>query len=142
LKKHALILALFVVLIAGCTDKSGTSSTTPTGDEHAQHVQAAAADTNGTYTLDAKVHKEGDSYVLEVQTNLKLSEDHYNQTAIEGEGHIHYYLNETLIGPIKSLEPLTLTGLQSGTNVIRLVLATNNHGESYNAEKTITFDND
>ncbi|MBD8498013.1 hypothetical protein [Paenibacillus arenosi] len=96
--------------------------------------------TNKPYWLDASVEDEDDQYYLTIRTNLKLSIKNYNGPPVEGEGHIHFYLNGTLIGPIVDKKPFLLSNLVEGKNKIKLVLAQNNHWETYGVVEELTVE--
>jgi PBP1b-binding outer membrane lipoprotein LpoB len=94
------------------------------------------------YKLEASVVQRAEQYVLDVDTNLNLSADKYAQSHHEGEGHIHFYMNGRLIGPLLNNGPtaISLTLLQKGENTVKLVLAGNNHAEdAYKLTKEVTF---
>ncbi|TVX89671.1 hypothetical protein [Paenibacillus agilis] len=94
------------------------------------------------YRLNASVEEDDDQYILRIRTNLRLSIKNYNGPPVEGEGHIHFYLNGKLIGPIVDKKPFKLTNLVEGKNKIRLVLAQNNHWETYGVVKELTVEKD
>jgi hypothetical protein len=121
-KKIAIAMTA-AALLAGCS--SGNDSA---GDEG--------------YKLDAEVVQRAEQYVLDVDTNLNLSAEKYAQNHHEGEGHIHFYLNGQLIGPLLNNGPtaISLTLLNKGENTVKLVLAGNNHAEdAYKLTKEVTF---
>ena len=112
---------LIPMLIAGCSGSGEAGSSEP-------------------YRLDATITQRAEQYVLDVDTNVKLSADSYAQHHEAGVGHIHYYLNGTLIGPLLNDGPTALAGLPRGENTIKLALAGNDHSEgSYNLVKVLTF---
>ncbi|MCR8844559.1 hypothetical protein NQ117_12785 [Paenibacillus sp. SC116] len=92
------------------------------------------------YWLDASVEDDDDQYTLRIRTNLKLSIKNYNGPPVEGEGHIHFYLNGNLIGPIVDKKPFLLSNLVEGKNTIKLVLAQNNHWETYGVVEELTLE--
>ncbi|WP_051217378.1 hypothetical protein [Paenibacillus assamensis] len=96
--------------------------------------------TQKPYWLDANVEDEDDQYYLTIRTNLKLSIKNYNGPPVEGEGHIHFYLNGNLIGPIVDKKPFLLSNLTEGKNTIKLVLAQNNHWETYGVVEELTVE--
>ncbi|MEW9699506.1 hypothetical protein [Paenibacillus sp. SI8] len=124
-------ICLVFVGVVGCGgNPAAGASKVANASPHDQHTQQPAkAGQAAKYSLDATVSKENDSYILKVTTNLKLSSEHYEGAPVDGEGHIHFYLNGTLVGPIKDTAPYPLQGLQKGTNKIKLALAENNHTE-------------
>jgi len=83
------------------------------------------------YYLDAFIVTiNGDKY-LQLLTNLKLTDNNYGGAPVAGEGHVHYYLDGQITGPITGKKLFKLTNLHQGTNKIRLVLAENNHVEDF-----------
>jgi len=120
-RKSMCAFLLIPMLVAGCSGSGG-------------------ADNGGPYRLDATITQRAEQYVLDVDTNVKLSADSYAQHHEAGVGHIHYYLNGTLIGPLLNDGPTALAGLPRGENIIKLALAGNDHSEgSYNLVKELTF---
>jgi hypothetical protein len=157
LKRYLILFSILqiVVVLVGC--ENGNNTTSPTNkesyeasasphDQHAAQPETIAPTTSSIpnkekkYSLDASVYKENDSYYLKVSTNLKLSSEHYEGSPVDGEGHIHFYLNGILVGPIKDTAPYLLQSLQEGKNIINLVLAENNHTESLGAFKELSIE--
>ncbi|WP_127530986.1 hypothetical protein [Paenibacillus kobensis] len=89
---------------------------------------------NKQYSLDARVEKIDGEYYLKLFTNLKLTDNNYGGAPVAGQGHVHYYLDGQITGPITSKKLFKLTNLHQGTNKIRLVLAENNHVEDFGSE--------
>lgn len=146
MKRRLLVLsAALAVVMAGCSggragEASEAAASGHEGHETESPTPAASPEQKTEYTLDASVEKRGDGYYLMIETNLKLSEENYGRAAVEGEGHIHFYLNGSLKGPITDDAPFLLEGLEEGENKIRLVLAHNNHSVSYGVSKELTVE--
>ncbi|MBH5316224.1 hypothetical protein I6N90_00180 [Paenibacillus sp. GSMTC-2017] len=68
-----------------------------------------------------------------MRTNLKLTDNNYGGAPVAGEGHVHYYLDGNITGPITSKKLFKLTNLHEGTNEIKLARAQNNHAEDFGA---------
>jgi hypothetical protein len=150
-KKVALFTStLMIILLAGCGGQTPSPNTEAAASAHDQHTvpQTSKAAPSSSpkqqvkYSLDASVDKEEGGYYLKVETNLRLSSEHYEGAPVDGEGHIHFYLNDLLVGPIKDTNPYLLSILQPGTNTIRLVLAENNHTESFGVSKVLRVEKD
>lgn len=156
--KWTFIILLLVVFISlGCS----STSTGELNDHEGEHdhvkegeeIEAAGETTDAVepepasepepepYSLEIAVQLEGDNYVLTFQTDLILSEENYEGDHVEGEGHIHYFRNNRLVGPITDNEPLLLERLVEGENVIRLDLAKNDH-TSYRVSREVRFMNE
>jgi hypothetical protein len=146
-----LSLSLIFVISVGCennkTSMMDKSANNTKASPHGQHAvqqekvvpASSIPNTEAKYSLDASMYKENNGYTLKVSTNLKLSSEHYGGTPVDGEGHIHIYLNDVLIDPIMDTSPYLLPNLQ-GKNTIKLVLAENNHSESFNVSKELSIE--
>ncbi|GKU78891.1 hypothetical protein [Paenibacillus sp. L3-i20] len=89
------------------------------------------------YFLKARVLTiKGEKY-LKLTTNLKLTDKNYGGAPVAGAGHVHYYLDDQITGPITNKNLFKLTNLHEGTNKIRLVLAQNNHMEDFGAKAIV-----
>ncbi|MGA1872051.1 MAG: hypothetical protein ACMUHY_00130 [Thermoplasmatota archaeon] len=78
------------------------------------------------------MHATGYGGMLNMQIgvmNLTLSED-YGGSNVPGEGHVHLYINDALIGPYSS-EWINLTDLPEGDHIFRLELRNNDHSMLY-----------
>lgn len=137
------LLGALVVQAAGCSNQPAATV------DHSAHVsQAAAGDQNqssaakeeaSAWTLTASVNEQ---QIIMVDTNLKLSDERYGGEHVQGEGHIHLYVNERLIGPIVAPDSYNVSDiatLKDGENAFKLVLATNNHDESVYDHTTYEF---
>lgn len=143
-----LSLSLITLISVGCSKKeanSTNSAETAASPAHQQshhqleaEIEAEAGESQ--YTLDATAYKENDRYFLNIETNLNISKENYGIKAVEGEGHIHLYINGSLIGPIQETSGYPLPLMKKGTNEIKLVLATNKHAESYKVSKEFSIE--
>lgn len=136
------LLGLLMLLAVGCSNQPLANV------DHSSHVSQAAAgnqssaqaeETKSRWTLTASVNEE---QVIIVDTNLKLSDERYGGDHVEGEGHIHLYVNDRLVGPIvapDSFNVADIETLKDGENAIKLVLATNSHDESVYDHTTYEF---
>ncbi|MBQ4901890.1 DUF3100 domain-containing protein [Paenibacillus sp. Marseille-P2973] len=139
-----LSLSLIALISVGCSTKepnSTNSAETAASPVHQQSEhQPEAESEESQYTLDATAYKENDRYFLNIETNLNISKENYGIKAVEGEGHIHLYINGSLIGPIQETSAYPLPMMKKGTNEIKLVLATNKHAESYKVSKELSIE--
>lgn len=141
-----LSLSLIALISVGCSTKETNSATAePAVHQQSEHqpiaeAEAASEPEKSQYTLDATAYKENDSYFLNIETNLNISKENYGIKAVEGEGHIHLYINGSLIGPIQETSGYPLPMMKKGTNEIKLVLATNKHAESYKVSKELSIE--
>lgn len=149
-----LTLSLVFVIMAGCGDTGPTSPAQQSSNNagaslHSQHaVQADSADLETSpapvkqtaYSLDATAYEENGKFYIKAVTDLKLSSEHYGGEPVDGEGHIHVYVNGKLAGPIKDDTPFQLSTLLAGTYAIKLVLAENNHKESFGVSKELSVE--
>lgn len=136
------LLGLFGVLAAGCSNEQ------PANTDHSSHVSQVTMEQEAlsneeaepaSWTLKAAVNEQN---IIMVDTNLKLSDERYNGPHVEGEGHIHLYVNGTLVGPIVAPDTFSvseITTLNDGENTIKLVLATNDHNESIYGNTSYEF---
>lgn len=138
-----LSLSLIALISVGCSTKETNSATaeSPVHHQQSEHQPESEAESEKSqYTLDATAYKENDSYFLNIDTNLNISKENYGIKAVEGEGHIHLYINGSLIGPIQETSGYPLPMMKNGTNEIKLVLATNKHAESYKVSKELSIE--
>lgn len=138
------VLALMGTLLAACGSNGGADdeATGALGSMagHTMSMEAASpsASASGSvkqYKLEATIEQDGEQYVINVKSDLTFSQDHYGGAHVHGEGHIHFYVNGGLKGPIMQTGPYTVdaSSLKDGDNTLKLTLAGNNHSEPYNA---------
>jgi hypothetical protein len=154
IKRYLILFSLLLIFVisVGCGNNitspiskaSDEASASPHDQHSAQPETIASASSipniETKYSLDASINKENDSYYLKVSTNLKLSSEHYAGSPVDGEGHIHFYLNDILVGPIMDTAPYPLENLQIGKNTIKLVLAENDHTASFGVSKELSIE--
>lgn len=92
-----------------------------------------------SYTLGGEVTEENGVYYVTVDTDFKLTNENYGGKPVEGEGHVHFYLNGSLVGPITSEEPFEIKFADEGTNTIKLELANHNHS-TFGVTHELTFE--
>ncbi|WP_239618771.1 hypothetical protein [Cohnella mopanensis] len=155
------IALLALLLLFGC-DSKGDEAAEPAMSDMSGHSmpmpsETAKADSSPSpsssasakpeseqkqYQLEATLQQDGDQYSLIVNTDLTFSQEHYGQAHQYGEGHIHFYVNNGLKGPIMANGPFVVDAslLNDGDNEIRLTLAGNDHSEPYNASATVKIE--
>ncbi|QYR21001.1 hypothetical protein KZ483_25235 [Paenibacillus sp. sptzw28] len=135
--------SVFIAIQAQADNTDGTEAAM-----HKNHgiVHSAASSLDDgpekKYRLDAFVQTIKGKKYLKVMTNLRLTDNNYGGDRVPGEGHIHYYLDGKIVGPITDMKLYPLDNLHEGTNQIRLVLAQNNHWENFGVSKELTIVND
>ncbi|WP_135550957.1 hypothetical protein [Paenibacillus cymbidii] len=115
----AMVVVLGVVLTA-CSDKK---------------EQAASA---YKPTLDVIVTVNGTSATVEVKTDMKISKDHLGMQRMEGQGHIHMYMDDgekTVVS-----DPTVVFGdLKQGKHQVKVSLHNNDH-TPYDVNKSVNFE--
>ena len=108
---------------------SGVAANEPHGSAAPACAQDGRAEAGG-YRLDAKLTRNANAWLLTPQTNIQFAPKQYGGAAVPGTGHIHLYLNGTLIGPITHAGPVSLPLLDRETYVVKLALTTSDHNEA------------
>lgn len=108
---------------------SGVAANEPHGSAAPACAQDGRAEAGG-YWLDAKLTRNANAWLLTPQTNIQFAPEQYGGAAVPGTGHIHLYLNGTLIGPITHAGPVSLPLLDRETYVVKLALTTSDHNEA------------
>jgi hypothetical protein len=91
--------------------------------------------------IDAQISKvEGRNVTITYQTsNFQLSDDHMDKANVQGEGHLHLYVDGKQKAMIGKTGPLTLNNLATGKHEIRLELQQNDH-KNINVEKILNVE--
>lgn len=97
--------------------------------DHAQHDHSATQNVTGTTpTLNVTIEPDpvaGWNMHIEV-SNFVFAPDHAGQSAIDGEGHAHLYVNDTKIARIYG-DWYHIGSLPTGTATIKVALYSNDH---------------
>ena len=119
-------------------DNAQEQKTDPTETES----DRVTADPQKKYKLMATLQEDGDLISIIIDTDLAFSSEHYGQKHQYGEGHIHFYVNKSLKGPIMQNGPYQVEKsiFKDGANQIQVTLAGNDHSEPYNATVVLEFD--
>ncbi|MCR2806698.1 hypothetical protein [Paenibacillus soyae] len=134
--------ALILIAASGCSGGGAQGGNEAGGNTgHSGNHQAAAQETTTepTYTVDGAISEENGVYYVTVDTDWKLTEDNYGGSPVEGQGHVHFYLNGSLVGPITSLDPFEIKNPKDGANIIKLELANHDHS-TFGVTKELTFE--
>ncbi|NOU69952.1 hypothetical protein GC098_00630 [Paenibacillus sp. LMG 31458] len=90
--------------------------------------------------IDAQVTKvEGRNVTITYQTSNFQLADHMDQKAVQGEGHLHLYVDGKMKTMIAKTGPLTLNNLAAGKHEIRFELQQNDHTD-INVEKILNIE--
>ncbi|RIX47330.1 hypothetical protein D3P08_25245 [Paenibacillus nanensis] len=136
----ASIAALIVIGAAACAN-GGAEETQSNGNPVKQEDSrpGPSASSKPSYTLSGEVTEQNGVFFVTVETDFKLTKENYGGSPVEGEGHVHFYLNESLIGPITSEDPFEIKHAIDGTNNIKLELANHDHS-TFGVTYDLSFD--
>lgn len=127
MKTKGMAIITAFVLLTGCSTDTMSELKEPT---HETAVEKP--------TLDARVETSGRSATVIVATNLKISKDHVGQKRIQGEGHIHLYIDSgEKIAMIDN--KYVIEDLQHGKHKVSISLHNNDH-TPYDVAKQIKFE--
>jgi hypothetical protein len=147
------VLTIGLLIAAGC----GGGAADTTGDTAAEEASAATV----SFIAPEDGSKQSDEVTAEVAIEgFKINADAVGQDAVEGEGHLHFSMDEGKYDNAKysgangelaeelgvdgqyspSTEPtITYTGLPKGEHTLEVYLANNDHTET-GAEASTTFE--
>lgn len=129
MKKLATSILTSMLLLTAC----GTSST-----NNFEVIESnAATKEEQKPTLHVETKKEGDKVFLLVDTDLIISKEKYGKEKINGQGHIHVYVNNGEKQGVTSF-PFELKDLKKGANQVKVSLHNNDH-TPYGVSKKIEF---
>jgi hypothetical protein len=117
-----LLLFLICCLILTACGNEKTANSSP-GHENAHKP-----------TMDVKLDVSGNKLTVTVDTDMSISSEHYGQARMEGEGHIHMYLdNGEKIGVQTGTK--VFENLAPGNHTLKVSLHNNDH-TPYDVTKT------
>lgn len=89
-------------------------------------------------TLDVQLEVSGNQVTVKIDTDLRISAEHYGHARKIGEGHIHMYLDD---GPKEGVkqEETVIKDLAPGKHKLRVSLHNNDH-TPYDVSKTLEFE--
>ncbi len=88
--------------------------------------------------LSVEIKIDGDNATVLIDTDLKISAKNYGSEKVNGEGHIHLYLNNGEKQGVKQ-KSYVLEDLEKGQHVIRVSLHNNDH-TPYGVTETVEFE--
>lgn len=89
-------------------------------------------------SLEANVEVKDGKAILNVETDMKISEKHYGKAKAEGEGHVHVYVNHGEKQGVASF-PYELKDVKLGDNIVSISLHNNDH-TPYGVSEEIKFE--
>ncbi|MFZ3589640.1 hypothetical protein ACOI1C_10225 [Bacillus sp. DJP31] len=129
--KHFYFLAIFsTLLLTGCN-----------GGYHTEFTIVEEKETeNENYkpTLKVEVKTNGTKAIFVIGTNLIVSGEHYGHEKVNGEGHIHLYLDHGEKQGVTS-SPYIIENVSKGKHEVRISLHNNDH-TPYGVSETIEFE--
>lgn len=87
--------------------------------------------------LNVKWKVEGTTFIVDVDTDMHISPEHYGQGRKTGEGHIHMYLDDNDKIGVKEAH-YEFPNVPSGEHILKVSLHNNDH-TPYDVTKTIKF---
>ena len=127
---------------SGSTDTAhaGTGTTESASPlEQAESKAVTAPGQASQPTLKMSVDVQGTTVTVHFKTeNFKLSPEHYSQSHVPGEGHIHLFVDGAPTRISVKEDTYTLSELKPGVHKLEASLHTNNH-QPYNAKDSIDF---
>lgn len=144
----AATLILLGAVTTACGSKDEVISSTGAGPQVATTVAGGKAEssvktvTSGAKpAIDAQVSKvDGRNVTITYQTtNFQLSDESMDKANVQGQGHLHLYVDGKQKAMIGKTGPLTLNNLAAGKHEIRLELQQNDH-KNLNVEKILNIE--
>ncbi|MBE4907809.1 hypothetical protein IMZ08_07050 [Bacillus luteolus] len=88
--------------------------------------------------LAVEIKVDGDTATVLIDTDLKISAQNYGSEKVNGEGHIHLYLDNGEKQGVKQ-KSYVLENLEKGQYVVRVSLHNNDH-TPYGVTETVEFE--
>lgn len=139
---------LLGAVTTACGSKEEVVSTTGAGPKVATTVAGGQAESSvktitagAKPTIDAQVSKvDGRNVTITYETtNFQLSDQTMDKANVQGQGHLHLYVDGKQKAMIGKSGPLTLSNLAAGKHEIRLELQQNDH-KAINVEKILNIE--
>lgn len=130
MKKTSFLLVASVMLLSACNSSSDNEFEVVDVDASAIQEQKP--------TLHTEIKTESDKYFLHVDTDLIVSKEKYGAEKINGQGHIHVYVNDGEKQGVTEF-PFEIKELKNGLNQIKVSLHNNDH-TPYGVSKTIEIE--
>ncbi|UJF33149.1 hypothetical protein [Paenibacillus hexagrammi] len=136
-------LVLLTALTTACNSKgeeqelASQISTTTAVQTQAQlgtQIQEAAGagslQAGAMPSIDGNLKLDGRTALITYSvSNLQLSNEHVGKQNVQGEGHLHLYVDGKQKGMFSQVTPLKLTNLATGKHEIKLELQQNDHSD-------------
>lgn len=144
----AATLMLLGAVTTACGSKEEVISSTGAGPKVATTVAGSQAESSvktvvsgAKPVIDAQVSKvDGRNVTITYETtNFQLSADSMDKANVQGQGHLHLYVDGKQKAMIGKTGPLTLNNLAAGKHEIRLELQQNDH-KDLNVEKILNIE--
>ncbi|MDD9271855.1 DUF6130 family protein [Paenibacillus sp. GCM10023248] len=144
----AAALMVLGAVTTACGSKEEVVSTTGAGPKVATTVTGSQAESSvktiaagAKPSIDAQVAKvDGRNVTITYQTsNFQLSDQSMDKANVQGQGHLHLYVDGKQKAMIGKTGPLTLNNLATGKHEIRLELQQNDH-KALNVEKILNVE--
>lgn len=121
---------------AGCLLLAGSLLLAACGTDKA--AQSGASQENRFKpTLEVKLDIQGDIVTTYVTTDLHISPEHYGQARVDGEGHIHMYLDGGEKVGVKAPK-YVFPPIEKGDHTLKVSLHNNDH-TPYDVTQTLKF---
>lgn len=129
-------LALLGMLTTACSSKGEEEELTskisaPTGQTQTSSGSIAKTVHAGVApSIDAQISQDGRNATINYSVNnLTLSTDHMGKQNVQGEGHLHLYVDGKQKAMLGTDAPVKLTNLATGKHEIKLMLQHNDHSD-------------
>jgi hypothetical protein len=130
-RKYSLfLLVVLTFILTSCNNTSATDFV----------VVDSEGTTNSSIkpVLEVEIEVNGNDVTVLIDTDLKISPENYGSEKVNGEGHIHLYLDNGEKQGVKQ-KSYVLENLEKGQHVIRVSLHNNDH-TPYGVSETIEFE--
>ncbi|MNH92526.1 hypothetical protein D3C73_451090 [compost metagenome] len=137
----ALLLLSAVGTACGSKDEEASQmnvTTTTSGQTKVEEVGVKQA--VGKPGLDANIKLEGKTATITYKvSNMRIAADHVDHAPVQGEGHLHIYVDGKQKAVLKTDAAVKLENLSTGKHTIKLNLQQNDH-TSLDVEKVFEID--
>ena len=125
---------------AGVAGTNGSSKVTSTVAQTHTESSVKTVLSGGKPSIDATIAQDGrNATITYTTTNFNLSADHMDKTNVQGEGHLHLYVDGKQKAMLSKNAPVRLTNLATGKHEIKIELQQNDHTD-LNVEKILNIE--
>ncbi|NEW08795.1 hypothetical protein GK047_22625 [Paenibacillus sp. SYP-B3998] len=125
---------------ADATGLTGVSKVTSTVAQPSKESSIKTAPAGTKPSIDAQINLDGRNATISYKTsNFQLSTDHMDKKNVQGEGHLHLYVDGKQKAMLGTNAPVKLTNLTAGKHEIKLELQQNDHSDT-NVEKIFNIE--